>query len=348
MAKSDEIDLMGLDENFQPVTYLKFVNLQWKRRYYQPGSFVVQLIAADYDPRIKYVYTHQRPELGVVERMETQREIKGDFVLLSGRFFEHVLGWRVAFPHFSGSYTLQSLAERFIRHEWYKIRKYDIQIGSIPSKSVEVKWENDPLGDCMYETLKTLEMSNSIYFDPNTLSLTYSVWQGKDRTQSQSTNAFATFSDESCYVTSFKYVEDMSNYKNVAMILHGENDDRWDQYLDEWGKYGGRWIVIRGNDEDSKETQKQQAVEELQKYPIVKEAEIDVIQNGFFYLQDYDLGDKCDIVNHQYGVSFEGRIAVVDEVWKQGKHTVSLGFGEQAKTQYQRLKNFAVGDRKAH
>ena len=230
MAFSDEIDLMGLDDNFSPVTYINFINLQWNRRYYEVGTFTVQILAKDYDERIKYVYAHQRPELGVVERTETQQTVKGDFVLLSGRFFEHVLSWRLAFPNFTGKYALNALAERFVRDSWYKVRKYDIQLAeNLPTDEVEIRWENDPLGECMADTLKTLEMSQKVLFDPDTHALTYHIVKGLDRTQSQSDNPYAVFSDESCYVSSFKYVEDWSDYKNVVMILDGAEPSRRDR-----------------------------------------------------------------------------------------------------------------------
>jgi len=349
LVYSDQIDLLGLDEFFQPVSYIPFINLQWKRRYYEVGTFTIQILAKDYDSRIRYVYAHQRPELGVIERRETQHEIKGDFTLLSGRFIEHVLSWRLAYPHIKGNYTLQALSEHFIRHEWYKLDIYDIIVpGDLPANTVDVGWENDPLGECMYETLKTLEMSQRIVFNPDDSTLTYRIWQGVDRTQSQSENPFAVFSDESCYVTSFKYIEDISNYKNVAMILYGSGPSRSDYYIGGEYNIGSRWMLMNGDESDGLASLKQQAHEELQKHPIVQEAEINVIQNEFFYLKDYDLGDKCDIVGHNYGVAFEGRLSTVDEVWKQGKHTVKLGFGEQAQTQYQRLKFYARADRKAH
>ena len=349
MLNSDELDLMGLDENFAPVCYIRFVNLQWNRRYYEVGKFTVQMLAEDYDDRIAYVFAHQRPELGVVERIETQQTTKGHFVLMSGRFFESVLNRRLAFPNFDKNYAMNDLVDRFINHEWYKNRKYDILVApDIPTDVVEVKWVNDPIGDCMYGTLETLEMSQRIEFDPNSLSLTYRVWQGLDRTQNQNVNAHALFTDESCHVTNFKYIEDWTDYRNVCMVLYGSQPSRRDVYLDGWRDEGERWMMINADEDDSAENQKQQAREELQKNPVVREAEIEVIQYGFFYLRDYDLGDKCDLVNHRYNKNFEARITSVDEVWKQGKHLVTLGFGTQMQTAYTKLKNYAVQDRKAH
>ena len=35
----------------------QYLNLQWKRRYYEPGSFSMRILAADYDPRVKFLYT---------------------------------------------------------------------------------------------------------------------------------------------------------------------------------------------------------------------------------------------------------------------------------------------------
>lgn len=82
------MELIGLGKNFETIGYIPYINLQWNRRYYEVGTWTAQIRAEDYDPRIMHVYSPDRPELGLLERMETQNNINGRFVLLSGRFLE--------------------------------------------------------------------------------------------------------------------------------------------------------------------------------------------------------------------------------------------------------------------
>lgn len=341
--------LIGLDENYNNVAYINYTNLQWKRRYYETGSWTAQILEADYDPRIKYVYTPDRPEFGLVQRVETQQNIKGRFVLISGLFIECIFNRQIAFPHITGTFNLKELVRQYTQRSWYKPDKYALiaDPNNPDDQGVEVKWERGYIGDYVNETLKTLEYSHRIVFDPVEHTFTYRIWRGLDRTQSQTENAYVMFSEESCYVTDFKYIEDESNYKNIAMVLYGEQPSRHDVYTENCEEEGRRWVLLNASDDDTKEARTTFAQEELKNYPFVREAEIEVIQNGLFYLTDYDLGDKCDIVFHRLQKQFEARITGVDEVFKNGMHEVTLQFGEQSQTVYQRMKHMMESEKKA-
>lgn len=308
----------------------------------------MEIPEAEYDPRIKYVYTPTRPEFGLVERMESQTTIKGNSVLLSGRFIECIFDRQIAFPHITGTFTLRNLLTKITTHEWYKPDLYTINLANdIPNVSVDVKWERKTIGDFLYETLQSLEYSPSLLFDPVKHTFTLKVWKGKDRTQEQSSNAYMMFTEDSCYVKSFKYVEDESNFKNVVMILYGDDPSR----KDVWGKHtyemGRRWLLMSGGGEDEKEQLEQKAVEELDKYYIEQEATIEVIQDGLLYLTDYDLGDKCDIISHKFKKSFTARLTEVNEVWKNNQHLVTLKFGDNAMTTYKSIKRYIDTERHA-
>lgn len=361
------MELVGYDRNFNKVAYIPFLNLQWKRRYYTFGQFSLQLLADDYDDSIKYVHSAQRPEIGIIERMETQQTIKGHFVILSGRFLECVFDRQLAFPTIEGQYTVRTLADMMLSSR-YKPDLYTFTKGDIPrTDRLDVKWEKDEMGTAMYETLKTIELSQRITFDPDTKRLTYDIWEGLDRTQTQSVNGYAVFSDDnSAMVASFGYIEDESDYKNAAMILYEQPAPEDDPETEEdesdvepvilrdnvtvgnTSEYGRRWIAVDADYEDTSYVRRQQGLEELQGSPLVQEAKIDVNQVGLFYLTDYDLGDKCQLVSTRYKKDFTARITSIDEVWKQGKYEVKLGFGEQTQTKYKKLRRFVRRHRKMH
>lgn len=345
------MELWGLDENFQQVKYMPYLSRQWKRRYYECGQFSLQIMARDYDPAVKYLWTPERPEMAMVQKVQTDEQIKGKFVQLSGFFLEKVLDRQITFPDIKGDYTLNSLAELFLTKSWYKPDVYDIQLGDVPEDPVSVVWESKLLGQSMYETLKTLEMSHRITYDGD--AFTYSVYQGLDRTQTQNTNAFALFSEDSPHVAELTYTEDETDYKNVAMVMYGSNDAgdpyREDVYREGWEQEGRRWLLVRSGGETRDEAI-QNGKEELNKYNRIENAKVKTIQNadGLLYLRDYDLGDKCDIVSHTYAHSLEARIVSIDEVEERGQTKITLGFGEGEKTTYQKMMRYVVTDRLAH
>lgn len=354
------MELIGYDKSFNKVAYIPFINLQWKRRYYTFGSFSFQILAEDYDPNIKYVHSAQRPELGIIERMETQQTIKGHFVQLSGRFIESVFNRQLTFPKIEGDYDVGTIYT-IITYSDYKPDLYTFRKGTITNSSTDLsfKWDKEELGDAIYESLKSLELSMRVTFDPDTKRLTFNIWKGLDRTQSQTKNGYAVFSDESPMVSSFSYIEDESDYKNAAMVLYEEPQEdaaedaepvilRQNVTVGSTSTYGRRWIAVDADYEDTDETRRQQGIEGLQDSPLVQEAKIDVIQVGLFYLTDYDIGDKCQLVSARYKKDFSARITSVDEVWKQGKHTVKLGFGEQTQTKYRKLRRYVRRHGKMH
>lgn len=340
------MDLLGLDKDFKPVDYIRYTNLQWNRRYYECGKWSAQIPEDTYDPRIKYVYTPDRPEMGLVQRMESDTSADGDYVQLSGMFMETIFDRHIAFPHLTGEFKMNELLGKICTHEWYKPDLYTIVPASnIPDDTVDVKWERETLGVLMYEMLKEKEKSPRLVFDPDKHTFTLLVWQGLDRTQSQNKNSYVPFTEASAYVKKFKYVEDDSGYKNVVMVLYGEQPSRSDVYGDNAIEEGRRWLLMSGGSEEEKPELKQKAKEELLSYPIIQRATVEVLQTGLFYLTDYDLGDKCDVVSHKFQKSFEARIESIDEVWKSGRHYVTLHIGEGTKTAYQKLRRHIRAER---
>lgn len=346
------MEIAGLDKNLETLTYFQYLNLQWKRRYYEPGSFSMRILAADYDPRMKFLYTPDRPEVGMVEKVDYERTAQGEFVQLSGSFLEALYNRIYAYPQIKGKYKLSVLLDHVLNHpgEWYTLDLYAPQPDrtAFDDTEVDVAWKNDTITECLYSTLKTLELSWRFVMDPNTGKVMLRIWQGVDRTQAQEANAFALFSDDSHHVTQFSYTEDESGYKNHAVVFYGSDSIgdpyRHDVYTENWQTEGRRWLMMNVDDDLTEAERTQKAFDELKKYPIVQSSDIEVIQSGLLYMKDYDLGDKCDVVCHRLGKSFAARITGVDEVFKAGQHNVSLTFGESASTVYQRVARHGRGD----
>lgn len=81
------------------------------------------------------------------------------------------------------------------------------------------------------------------------------------------------------------------------------------------------------------------AVEKALDYVSINNVEFDVAANaGAKYLEDYDLGDKCDIIIDAILASYQARIIEVLETWNQGVHKVTLVFGDKIPTQYEKAR----------
>ena len=77
----------------EEVKMIDFVELQWSRKYFECGSFVLYMAANDYDPNVKYIQCIGRPETAMVQKVVYEEKTNGKFVTLSGFFIDKVLDW---------------------------------------------------------------------------------------------------------------------------------------------------------------------------------------------------------------------------------------------------------------
>lgn len=337
------MELRGLNKAFETVGFVPFINLQWKRRYYEPGEFSAQIRAEDYDANIKYVIASNRPEIGVVQRIYTTDTIKGKFVQMEGFFLEKALDRSVVFPLFTRTGTPPVIAQAAVSAFPPDGLTLNVDAALTTGTSTEVEWHGEEVGRALYDLLKTQEYSQRITLDYSTNALTYSVWCGMNRTQTQNANAFAIFSDSSAAVDEFKLTEDESGYKNYAVIAYGDESSPQYIYVDKRksGEEKRQIFVDYIGVNEERTAMLQDAAERLQQYEFIRNAELKVIQSGMFYLSDYDLGDKCDVVNHRLQKSYEARIIEIDEIFKANQHLVSIAFGEKIPTNYSKLSRLA-------
>lgn len=333
------MEVMALDENLGLIGYLPFINLQWKRRYYEAGEFTAQIRKKDYLPGAAYLYSLDRPEVGVLQKVQTYTNVKGDFLLISGHFAEKIPDRNMFHPKFTMTGTPSAIAKKAITD--YKPDGFSFAVDTTNlGLSTSVEWLGQEVSTALFEMLQTQELSQRIYFDYGTNTLRYKLWQGVDRTQSQNTNPWALFTDESAHVTEFGITEDDSSYKNYAVVMYGDREAPSEMTVDirKTAAEPKRRMLIEtyGTDQVAEEV-KQEALERLQDYAKIISVDIKTSQEGLEYLKDYDLGDKCDLISHDLQKSYEARLIGVNEVFKQGRHIVTLEFGEKIPTQYNKL-----------
>lgn len=349
------MNLAFMDSNFNIIKYFKYVNLQWIRRYYEPGEFAVQLPASEYMAEAEYIFTKDRPELGIVQKRQYADGYDGEVIQLSGYFFEYKLNDKITFPRFNASGNIETLARAIVNT--YKDDIPILQMGTAndPLLGSDTTKEStgEGLATVLYALLQTQELSFKCIYDYVNNTMTFAVWQGVDRTQDQSENSFVTFSEGFRNMQNEEVVIDASNFKNYAVVIgNGKYEDGNQIEVDvdlrsspsDYAKM--LYVDQTGATFDStKQTRAeynaqlyQAGREELEKYTDVTSVTFDTIDRGLTYLEDYDLGDKCDVILDSVSQSFTVRIIEVTEVFKENKHTVTLQFGEKVPTVYSKAR----------
>lgn len=84
------------------------------------------------------------------------------------------------------------------------------------------------LGDLLYKELEPEGASFRVRYDFEQDEFVFEVYRGVDRTQAQSENAWATFSDRWGTLYGYRYSEDVSNYRNTCHVLYDYEEPVWD------------------------------------------------------------------------------------------------------------------------
>ena len=96
-AAIQPLEVFVLDEDFKRLTgSIPYDSLIWRRRYYGVGEFQMQVRSSLYSTDWAYVYCDDRPETGVIQKVEYDDTTEGprngeDTVIVSGFFLEELL-----------------------------------------------------------------------------------------------------------------------------------------------------------------------------------------------------------------------------------------------------------------
>lgn len=70
-----------------------FIELQWTRKCFEPGNFTLLMRAKDWDNAIKYIQLKDRPETGIIQKVQYENKPDGEYITASGFFIEKLLDW---------------------------------------------------------------------------------------------------------------------------------------------------------------------------------------------------------------------------------------------------------------
>lgn len=228
----------------------------------------------------------------------------------------------------------------------------------------------EPFGKSLY---KNLEKYNCSYIvrplfknrdeSKPILGIETQIWKGRDLRNSiyfgdsiDNVKKIEFMVDESgakeCVIGLQEIPDEITNYSNVFSAYE---DGKYKKFISEvyhyqnnmptsLGKVFPQKIIktncseINANNEKSvRATMQHEAKLELLNNYIDEKISIDVIQNKFYYLKDYDLGDVCTIVIDKIKKMYTARIVEINEVFSQNKNDVELILGTPTKQEYRRI-----------
>lgn len=344
------MQLLALDADFQPVAYLAYFNLQWTREYYEIGQFSVQIAAGAYTPDMVYLYTPDRPETGIIQKVELTETVKGRFIQLSGHFLEALLNDKIVYPTFYATGPIPASVVTMLRQ--YKDDVPLMDVADAPATQADdTAWQETGglLADVAYTKLQTIQYSLRCRYDYQANRITAEIWQGKNRTQDQTDNPFVTFSDGFGNLAEVDASRDNSNYRNYAVVCgQDQAENRKVAYADLSG--GGykrilyvdakseRWDPDKQTEAEYMASLQQIGFDKLLDYAIIINVDIQAAASGFAYLQDWDLGDLVDVIVEDIGLAMQARIITVREVFKTGNHTIEIELGDKKLTQLKKAR----------
>lgn len=343
------MEIMALNESFLPegLTKLRYFDLVWDRKYYEAGRFMVQIRASDYSDRMKYLFTMDRPELGVIQKVVYQAD--EGMVEMSGFFYEKRLADKIIYPTFARYGTRTVFVAEAVKQYKGDIPKLAVAEYTDEGERIQKQETWITLEEMAYSTLQVENKAYRCAYDYKNDVIWFEIYQGVDRTQGQKTANFVTFSRGFRNIQNVRAQSDSSAFKNYFVVGgQGEGTDRIIEVLDlSGGTYRQELFIdsrkpydaAKQTIEEYRSSLVQVAVERAQKQVVIYNVEFDAMADtGARYLEDYDLGDKCDIILDQIKMSYEARIIEVMETWSGGEHRVTLTFGDKIPTLYEKVR----------
>lgn len=359
--------VMALDHEFNLVALLRCTNLQWSRKYYESGTFSIQIPLEQYDPSFKYIYTNDRPETGKIYQVNYTHSNGQKFVQLSGYFLEHELNRMVVYVR-SDNYSIRNgpawveklgVAED-VACDFFDAFKsinvidytngqheYAVGIGIISKPSqhrgstVQHVRDNSYLGNKVYHILQSSGMSYRVMYNFEDNTKYFEVWSGKDRTSEQTENNPIIFSTRYGNIKNPNILLDDSTYKSGCIIIHessAENSPTYARVVMDRGVHPGDYTFLslksslfvddfESLDNFYRALDNEGRLEKDLNWTQTMNVEFDALTGSYKYMQDFDIGDVCSIEINEVGISVNARLIGCYEVIKDNNWSLTLEFG---------------------
>lgn len=348
------MELLLLDKNFQISGLIDdFSSLVWNRRYYDCGSFSLQ-IGLKYWKQFKnakYVYSKEFAETAILETLNYKETTQGVEIQRSGRFLESILAQRVInttqkFKNMITEDIIRGLVNTFVINSGdRKIKGVILGERKGLGRVRTMQMTGGNLLDKIYELCKEDKLSICLKYDFDNNQMVFEVWQGLDRRDTQNKNTWAIFSRNFENILEDEYSADETKYCNFAYVegeLQEQNktekkrvevtvnrmkdgEERKELYVDARDLQKDEDMT----DSEYLETLRERGIEKLNECNKVEISNFTIDTNSNLrYKKDFDLGDKVVYKNDNLGLVVENRIIEISEIYENGDKTIDVTFGE--------------------
>ena len=341
-----------------------FTSLQWTRRYYKCGEFELHCSLTPETlallQRGNILWKKNDLEAGFIETRQMAQDAEGkETLVIKGKFVSGYLNRRIIW----GQEILQTTAEVATRTLVTKnsITPTDVNriipnlmLGTLKGYTAAVNYQVS-YKNLLDEVENLCGLSESGYlvkFDVANKKLFFDVYQGLDRTATQSVNPRCIFSKEFENILEQNYTDSLNNFRNTVLVGGmGEGSarklvtigsfvglDRFEMFDDAKDLTNvinnvtlsdtayTNTLIDRGNSKLSETV-------EIQTF----DSKINLNSN-LVYKTDFDLGDIVTCLSKKWGITLDSRITEVQEVYEEAGLSVNVTFGNQVPTLLDKIK----------
>ncbi|RNB90147.1 hypothetical protein EDM59_01490 [Brevibacillus nitrificans] len=349
---SPDLTILGEIDDYESLMFI--------RRWHRPGEFEIHI-----NRHKRNVDSLQKDNLVILGRgaqnigVIKHREItldesgkQGEVWKIVGQSLGEVLARRITFPPVGQAYdSIRAPAETVMKH--YVLE--NAIAPEDPKRSIEqmvnetdqargsvISWQTRyaPLTEELEKLSLASGLGWGVVLDLSLRKYVFEVYEGRDLTVGQFVNPPVIFSPEFESIKTQHFVDSEVNYRNVAIVAgQGEGELRDIVEVGEASGLDRKEVFIDARDlpeTDSLYDRGQQKLDEMQA-DLLLEGQI-MTTGPFRYGEDYDLGDIVTIRNKDWGVTLDGRITEVKEVYEPSGFALEATFGSSFPTLISRVK----------
>ncbi len=330
---SRDMELAGILENQ--------TSLIWKRRYNEVGEFEIHAPLTSQNASLlrigNLVHKKAAAEAGVIEYIVINEAPGKAEIVCKGRFLESYMDRRITKATKTYSGKTEEIMHTLLFEDTEAIPR--VEAGDIEGFTDEISFQVSYKGLLAYEQKLAKSAALGFRFVPDFTerTITFEVYNGEDRSESQSVNAHVVFSEMYENLNQATYTENDQTYKTKAFV--GGKDENDDPVVVSVGGGTGldlRECYVKADDiekedlsaEEFQAALEQRGYDELTKDALVQsfdgETEPDM---NFRYKTDYDVGDIVTVKKESWGISIDLRVTEVEEIYETGSATIIPTFG---------------------
>lgn len=303
--------------------------------------------------RDNIIYKKDDTEAAYIEYRNLKQDAKGkETLVVKGKFLTGYLNRRIVW----GTQVINDTAENAMRTLVNSncIAPTDnnriipnLILGNLNNFTQTVNYQVSyaNLGDELESLCNTNGLGHRVSFDVTNRKLIFEVYEGLDRSISQSVNPRAIFSKEFENVLEQEYIDSLNNYRNLALIGGiGEGTsrkfvtigssaelDRFELFVDQ-KDLSNEITDSEGNTTTLTDTDYNNLLIGKGNEALAEAKEIQTFDSkinsnsNLIYKTDFDLGDIVTCINKRWGLILNTRITEIQEVYEK-ETQINITFG---------------------